>query len=38
MKSDAPKLPKKAKAKRDGVIKYKITISIKFISEPFDAI
>ena len=37
MKSDAPKVPKEAKAKRDGKIN-NITISINFNSENFDAL
>ena len=31
LKSDEPKIPKQAKAKRDGVKTHKITISIKII-------
>ena len=30
---DAPKMPKQAKAKRDGVLTQKITISINFNTE-----
>ena len=38
LKSDYPKVPKQAKAKRDGVINHKITILINFNTENFDAL
>ena len=38
LKNDATKLPKQAKAKGDGVINPKITISINFNTENFDAL
>ena len=38
LKNDAQKLPKQAKAKRNGVITHKITISFNYNSENFDAL
>ena len=38
LKSDDPKVPKQAEAKRDGVINHKFTISNNFNTENFDAL
>ena len=38
MKINAKKVPKQAKAIRDGVKSHKITISINFNSKNFDAL
>ena len=38
IENDSPKVPKQAEAKRDGVINPKITISINFNTENFDAL
>ena len=38
LKSDDPKVPIPAEAKRDGVINPQITISINFNTENFDAL